>query len=162
MLTQERLKELLSYDPATGVFRWRVSLSNRAPSGSVAGCIRPDGYVQIMIDGKHYLAHRLAWLYVHGELAPQLDHADGNPSNNRISNLRPATQSQNNGNARKRSDNTSGKKGVSWHKRDKKWQSRIKHNGRQIYLGYFETAKAAHAAYCEKARELFGEFWHSG
>ena len=92
MLTQARLKKLLSYNTDTGEFRWRVTRRGAARAGSVAGCVRHDGYVRIAIDGKRYLAHRLAWLYVHGELVPELDHANGVRSDNRLDNLRPATR----------------------------------------------------------------------
>ena len=157
MLAQERLKELMSYDPAAGEFRWRVSRGPRR-AGSVSGCMNVRGYIQIKIDGKDYLAHRLAWLYVHGEFVQELDHINGIRTDNRISNLRPATRSQNNGNARKQSNNTSGLKGVSWYKRLQKWKAQITFNGRYIWLGIFDTREAAHAAYCAKSRELFGEF----
>ena len=158
MLTQERLKELLSYDPDTEEFRWRVTRGGTARAGSVAGYARPDGYIKIKIDGKFYLAHRLAWLYVHREFVPEIDHINGVLSDNRIANLRPATHSQNLGNGRKHSDNTSGFKGVHWDKRRKKWRAVIGHNSCQIHLGRFDTIEEAHAAYCDKARELFGEF----
>ena len=158
MLTQKRLKELLSYDPDTGEFRWRMTLNNRAPSGSVSGYVNHHGYVRIMIDKKTYQAHRLAWLYVYGEFVPELDHKNGVRSDNSISNLRPATRSQNLGNSRKPSTNRSGKKGVSWNESRQKWRADIQHNGRHIWLGRFDTSEAAHAAYCKAARELFGEF----
>ena len=157
MSTAERVRELLSYDPETGDFRWMVSRGGQR-AGSIARCVRHDGYVVIMIDRKLYYAHQLAWLYMHGELVSELDHINGIRSDNRIFNLRPATRTQNNGNSRKPKHNTSGFKGVCYHKRDKKWQAQIHHKGRQIWLGLFDTAEAAHAAYCEKANELFGEF----
>ena len=94
MISQEQLKELLSHDPVAGGFRWRVTRGGKR-AGSIAGRVRPYGYIHIKIDGKNYYAHQLAWLYVHGEFVPEINHIDCDPSNNRIANLRPATHSQN-------------------------------------------------------------------
>jgi hypothetical protein len=106
-LTAEYLRQLLSYDPDTGLFRWRVQLGFRGKVGAVAGTTHSKGYRQIRIDGRIYRAHRLAWLYIHGEWpSGGLDHIDGNPANNAIANLRPATQQQNVWSSRKRNDNT--------------------------------------------------------
>src|SRR5690606_28968194 len=121
MLTHERLTALFDYDPLTGVFLRRID-SGRARAGSTAGYRRSDGYIKVFAENRQWLAHRLAWFYVHGR-PPQsgIDHIDGNPSNNRIANLREATQSQNNANAKRPRHNTSGFKGVS--KSRGKWQA---------------------------------------
>ncbi len=111
--TYERVKEILSYDPATGLFKWIKTLSNRAQAGNVAGCYRKDGYLVIRFDGKLYLGHRLAWLLVTGNWPKQeIDHKDGNPSNNKWGNLREATHSENITNQAAHKNNKLGLKGV--------------------------------------------------
>lgn len=151
-----RLKELLQYDPETGVFTWK---RRRGAKRATAGCYNRLGYRLIGVDYDLHMAHRLAWLYVHGEWPPShIDHINGDPSDNRIANLRLATQSQNGANARLRSDNTSGYKGAYWFKPVKRWMSSICKDGKQVHLGYFDTAEQAHAAYMNAAKEMFGEF----
>lgn len=148
ILTQERLKELLSYDPETGVFIWVKPTSNRAKAGSVAGCLkRNDSYSQIQIDKKLYLAHKLVFLYVYGELpSREIDHINRVKHDNRLSNLRFCSRSENNQNTKIRSDNTSGAKGVSWSTFYKKWHAYIKVNGKRTHCGYFERFDDAVAA----------------
>ena len=96
-LTPERLRQVLHYDPETGIFTWRVSTSHRVKVGAAAGCLHKcDGRIYISIDGRKYMAHRLAWFYVHGAWPPAgIDHRDGVASHNWIDNLRPATQAEN-------------------------------------------------------------------
>lgn len=155
-LTAERPRELLHFDTCTGVFRWRRASNSRVLPWAVAGHVNPVlGYVQIGIDGKHYLAHRLAWYYVHGVWpADQLDHRDGVRSNNRMSNLREAGHAENGQNQTLRSDNTSGFLGVSWFKRDSNWKAQIRLNGTSYSLGYFDTPEEAHAAYLAAKKNL--------
>jgi hypothetical protein len=158
MLTAQRLRELLHYDPVTGIFHWRIAVARRVKVGDIAGSVHRDGYRQIMIDGRRYYAHHLAWLYVHGEWPPsELDHINGVPDDNRIANLRLATPSQNQWNQGNRKNNTSGFKGVGWHRR-RRWRAQIGINGRYIHLGYFATPEEAHQTYCAAAKERFGEF----
>lgn len=88
----------------------------------------------------------------------RVDHIDGDGLNNRRENLRPATSSQNNRNAKRRSDNTSGFKGVTWRRRERKWAAQIRVDGKNMYLGHFDSPEAAHAAYCKASAELHGEF----
>jgi hypothetical protein len=131
--------------------------------GKVAGCVRRRGYIFISIRGFGLIgAHRLAWIYTNGDIHPNLevDHRDGNPSNNAISNLRIATSSQQKRNRRVQSNNRSGLKGAHYHAihRGKKWRSQIKVDDRLIFLGYFHTADEAHVAYRDAAVEHFGEF----
>lgn len=159
-LTQQRLKELLSYDPETGLF---INLTQRRPQakiGSVAGCKNNNGYIRIMIDGKLYQSHRIAWLYVYGELPENdLDHINEIKDDNRICNLRLDTNQENPHNiSRPQVNNTSGFRGVSWHKWNKKWVARIKLNGKTQHLGFFDTAKEAHEAYLKAKREIH-TFW---
>lgn len=161
-LTQGRLRELLDYCPETGVFTRKVRAAN-VPAGAVAGCLRPSGYLVISIDDKLRRAHQLAWLYMTGEWPPRfLDHRDLNKSNNRWVNLRLATKSQNQANIGLTKSNASGLKGVSRYRAGEKygkpWQAGIGKDGKTFHLGHFPTKEDAHAAYCEAANKLFGEF----
>jgi hypothetical protein len=159
MLTQERLRELLDYDVETGEFRWKVSTTRSVKVGAIAGNLHRAGYRLIRIDRKARLAHRLAWLYVTGEWPPhEIDHIDLDKDNNRWTNLRLATRSENKANCRMPRTNTSGYKGVSWHRRSKKYVVHIGVNGKARHIGLFSTAEAAHAAYVKAAEEMFGEF----
>jgi hypothetical protein len=160
MLTAERLRDLLDYDPETGVFLWKKDGRGRTMRvGSVAGTMHSTGYTQINFGGEMWLAHRLAWLHVFGEWPrEQIDHINGNRADNRIINLREATLSQNAANRKCRDDNASGFKGVSLNKSLGKWNAGIKVNGNMIRLGVFETPEQAHAAYCAAADKLHGEF----
>jgi len=158
-ITQLRLKELLSYDPETGLFKWNVRRGRMAEAGSDAGSPNSAGYTSIVIEGRRYQAHRLAWLWVHGSFpAGFIDHINCVRDDNRISNLREATVSQNIANAGLRSDNSSGFRGVCWIKSAKKWQARIKWQKVAYTLGYFAEIADAKDAYAKAAAELFGEF----
>lgn len=162
MLTQATLHELLSYNPRTGVFVWRVNRMGSARAGDVAGSVKGrDGnfYLHIGIAPRTYQAHRLAFLYMTGAWpSGSVDHKDGNGLNNRWSNIRVASVSLNAANAKMPSTNTSGFKGVTFHKQVGRWQAQIKKNGQSIYLGLFDRPEDAHAAYVDKAKEIFGEF----
>lgn len=154
-LTQSRLKELLHYDPDTGVFTRRVQTSSRAMIGDVAGSLLPDGYRRIMIDGGKHRAHRLAWLYMTGEWPTnQLDHMNGVRDDNRIANLREATNAENKQNREISKNNRSGFMGVSWHKHTRKWVAHIQIAGSKKHLGLFTTPEAAHAAYLAAKADL--------
>ncbi|MGJ4857061.1 HNH endonuclease signature motif containing protein [Labrys sp. La1] len=116
-------------------------------------------YERIQIDGKAYRAHRLAWLYMHGEWpAEEVDHINGDKFDNRIANLRACSKSQNQANCGTGRNNTSGFKGVSWHKGRGMWVARIQVEGRPRSLGYHADKKVAAAAYDRAAKELFGAF----
>lgn len=156
-LTAERLRSLLSYCRLTGEFRWRVAKDRSIKPGDLAGNMRPNGYVIIGIDGRYYVAHRLAWLHVTGEWPKsQLDHRDLNKSNNRFVNLREATMSQNCANKRCQSNNLCGVKGVT--RVGGRYYARIRKHGILHHLGSFATAEEAGAAYLQAAHRLFGEF----
>lgn len=154
MLTAERLREVLIYE--AGVFRWRCSRGPRRP-GSVAGCANGEGYIVICIDGARHYAHRLAWLYVHGEWPEgEIDHRDRRKANNKIENLRDATRSENNANRAGQRANRL--KGAVWHKKAGRWMASIQVKGRSVYLGLHDTEEAAHAAYLAAAKEHYGVF----
>lgn len=173
MIDQQLLRELLSYDPETGVFIWRERTPdmfnegtgrhsrernckrwNSQWAGVVAGTNRADGYQFICVRNRRYRGHHLAFLYVYGRLPREIDHIDHDPANNRISNLREATRSQNMANSCARREF----KGVHWHKAARKWEAHITIDRRKHYLGLFESREAARDAYREAATEQFGEF----
>lgn len=161
MIDHDRLRELLRYDPVTGVFTWRVDrMRGRgvgnvvAQAGSVAGspC---NGYRYIQIDGRKYRAGRLAFLYMTGAWPKNMvDHRDLDPSNDRWENLRDATRSQNGANTKGLA--TVGLKGVT--KRGSAYRAQICRDGEVIHLGTFGDPVTAHAVYMTAARDLHGEF----
>lgn len=153
-LSAERLRELLHYDPETGVFTWRVNRW-RLRAGDQAGFVTVRGRVLIRVDQYAHKAHRLAWFYVHGEWPEKgIDHIDGNPANNRIANLRLTNQSENLQNQRRpHKGNASGYLGVSWVKDRGKWEAKIKHDGRTVHLGRFAAPEDAYAAYLTAKRK---------
>jgi HNH endonuclease/AP2 domain len=165
-LTAAQLRAVLDYDPDTGLFRWRPRMNcrpewNTRYAGKVAGTpTKYLGYIQIGIYGRLYLAQRLAWLWMTGEwsASSDLDHRDTDTTNNRWSNLREATSSQNKMNVARRSDNTSGYKGVSLDKRRNKWVAEVMIGKKTHYLGQFDTAEEAHAARTEAATRLHLDF----
>ena len=158
MLTAERLRDLMSYDPETGIFRWKVRGKGRRFNDPV-GFSNFSGYLRVSIDERRFLMQRLAWLYVTGEWpSAEIDHINSDRADNRWANLRPATAAQNRANMRMRASNRARVKGVRYRPDMAKWEARICKNYRQIYVGAFKTAEEAHAAYYAKARELFGEF----
>ena len=158
-LTQERLKQVVSYCPESGEFTW-MGARPSTPLGEIAGhTSKKTGYRLIGIDGDLYLAHRLAWLYMHGEFPPaSIDHADRDRANNAFANLRAATQSQNAFNSPARSTNRSGFKGVSWCARTSKWRATATINGKQRSLGRHKELKSAVDAYITFAKANHGEF----
>ena len=156
MITQERLKELFNYDPETGYFTNQIS-RGRACGGYRAGSPSGHGYRKIRIDYEGYYEHHLAWFYVYGEWPEELDHRDGNGSNNAISNLRCATRTQNNFNA-ERATGMSGLKGAYLDSRSLQWYSKIQLGGYQKHLGMFNTPEEAHKAFMDAVERHHGEF----
>ena len=154
MLTQTRVKEVLRYEPESGKFFWLVQPGKRSDLlGKHAGTAHNRGYRAIVIDGVKYAEHRLAWFYVYGEFPKeQLDHINRNRTDNRITNLREATRSQNMANSNSKKNKL---KGAFWNKQTQRWMALIN-------LGSFDTAEEAHAAYCSAARIRHGEFFFRG
>lgn len=166
-LTAERLRQLFTYDPQTGLFSRLMAPRPQAAHyvGQPVGYIKPGpvsaggGYLMVSADGGSYRAHRLAWLYMTGEWPEaDVDHRDRDRQNNRWANLRAATRSQNIHNMGMRERNTSGRKGAIWDAHRGKWQARITINGKHAFLGRFETRDAAGDAYDAAAEKHFGDF----
>jgi len=137
-LTQTKLKESLKYDPDTGLLR-RKKRRGKLKIGEPAGTVRTDRYVLIHIEGEKYYAHRLAWLYVYGYLPEnEIDHINRNAADNRLCNLREVSRQCNAKNYGNRKDNTSGIKGVSWNKKERRWTPCIELDGKQHHLGSYK------------------------
>jgi hypothetical protein len=153
-LTAERLRELLHYDPETGIFMWREPGKKRV-AGRPAGSVDTAGYRLIRLDGKLFRANRLAWLHTHGRWPDgHIDHISGDVSDDRIANLRDATRSVNAQNMRQASSkNATGFLGVSV-VRGRYYAARIAVDGKPRHIGCFDTPEAAHAAYIEAKRRL--------
>ena len=154
MLTQERLKELFFYDQETGFFT-RIAGVKGHQAGLVSNCKNVKGYVQIMVDYKNYTAHRLAWLYVHGRWPHnQIDHINRIKDDNKITNLREATNSENQINIQVRKHNTSGITGVVKDSKSNKWVAQIIRNNKKYYLGRHSSVSEAAKAVAKKDDEL--------
>ena len=153
-LTQERLKELLHYDPETGVFTWKVRRGGAA-LGSVAGTIKRDGYRHIGLLGRYMLAHRIVWFLMFGVLPKQIDHINGNRDDNRASNLRECNAFQNMQNRSPVVKNISGARGVHPSRSlTNPWRALIRVNRKIVHLGNFSTVEAAACAYVEAKANL--------
>ncbi len=149
-IAYDEVNEKIRYNPITGEL-FRIE--------RIAGFNEKGGYRRICINGKSYVAQRLAWLLHHGEWPSGfVDHIDGNPSNNKISNLRIVSQSQNCMNTKIGSANTSGHKGVYWDKRYKKWRAQIGFNSKKIWLGWFDNIEDAIKARKIAESKFHGEF----
>jgi acetylornithine deacetylase/succinyl-diaminopimelate desuccinylase-like protein len=146
------LRTILHYNSDTGVFVW----IGKQHGGCVAGTTTANGYIRIAIECVGFHAHRLAWIMHYGtiEASAHVDHINGDAKDNRIANLRLVNSKQNQENSRRPKNNTTGFKGVARY-RDK-YRSYICHNRRQIHLGIYDTAKEAHAAYCDAAKNMLG------
>ena len=157
MITAEELREQLNYDPETGVFTRRVRSSTRIRIGDVAGWSDKEGYVRIRVLNRVRAAHRLAWLHVHGVWPPnEIDHINGMRGDNRISNLREATHAENCRNRKKPRTGRCALKGV--YMKGARFCAKIKMNGKQTHIGYYDTEEEAHAAYMAAAEKEFGAF----
>lgn len=161
-LTVDLLNELFEYDKETGDLIWKACRSRRVKVGDIAGTVNSKGYIKLDVNYKKYLAHRLVFLMHKGYLPKTIDHINGNPADNRIQNLRAVTAGQNQHNRKLNKNNTSGFKGVSWHKRTKRWGACICLEGKRIYLGLFNTPEEADAVVRKAREELHGSFANHG
>lgn len=156
MIELERLKRLLTYCEHTGVFTWNMTKGPSRKLGSIAGSIDSSGHRQIKIDGKCYSAHRLAWFYFHGVWPTnQVDHKNNIRDDNQLTNLREATNAQNQQNGRLKKNGT-GFKGVI--KKGNKWGALITVCKKHVWLGSFRHIEQAAAAYDWASVKYFGEF----
>ena len=161
-ITSEYLREQMRYDPETGDLWWRVPTPNRRIDRPAGGGTGSGKYRQIEFAGRRvYYVHRLVWLYVHGEWPEHaIDHINGDPTDNRIANLREADAPRNGQNRPRQANNRSGFKGIYLKnaKLSKPWTAEIAAHGKRHRLGYFATPEEAHEAYKEAAARLHGEF----
>lgn len=162
MLTAERARQVVSYDPTTGVMTWTESKNWRRKVGGIAGTKSNQHgrtYVVVSVDSKSYRAHRLAWLLVHGRWPNgDIDHKNGDTLDNRLENLRECTRAENLWNMKRPDRNNSGVKGVHWDRRDQRWVATITVRGTVHCLGYFRDKADAASARAKAATELHGEF----
>lgn len=156
-LTQERLKDLMHYDPDSGVFTRLKSASNRVV-GEVAGGITKDGYRLIKIDGAQYRCARLVFLYMTGRMPLQADHINRIRNDDRWSNIREADNGQNNANKNLQKNNTSGVKCVSWDSRRNLWHVRVHFDGKQRHIGYFDDFELAGLVASEARAKAYRDF----
>ncbi len=155
-LNAASIREQLDYDPETGNFKWKMSRPGIIPGQSPKMKATKWGYLRITILGVTTMAHRLAWLHHYGRWPEgDIDHANRDRGDNRITNLREATRSQNLANKKTRRN---GLKGVTFHKHRGRWSARANKDGKAHHFGYFDTEEEAHAAYCTGAVKLHGEF----
>lgn len=161
-LTQSKLKNLLHYDPDTGVFTWKNPAGTKTKPGDIAGCASKHlGYRYITVLNKRRLAHRLAWVYMTGRWPEdQIDHINGERDDNRWVNLREADQSQQCGNSALRSDNKAGARGVYWCKEKRKWAVDLQYQGRRYRLGRYTDFEEA-TELSELARQMFYETFYT-
>lgn len=158
MHTQEQLKQLVRYDPETGyLYRFNKNGTERLISGT-----NSSGYIQTTIEGIFYYGHRLAWLIYYGIVPEYIDHANRDRSDNRLSNLRDASMSQNIANAKTRIDSVLGIKGVFYRARSNRYYARIGNGKNKVSLGGHDTAEQAGQAYAEAAQKRYGEFARFG
>lgn len=166
-LTVEIVREFFAYDPLTGALTWRFRARshfsgdrehktwNTRFAGKPAGSIDGHGYRYVRVHGSPFKVHRLAWVHQFGVWpAGDVDHINGDVSDNRLPNLRDVSHARNCRNQTLRCTNTSGFTGVSWNSGMRKWQAYVKKDGRKYHLGYFERIEDAHSAYAKRAREL--------
>lgn len=153
IIALQRLREVLTYDPESGVFT-RNSTVGGSLAGSVAGYKAPDNRIKIYIDGKNYNAHRLVWMYVHGYMPDDdIDHIDGNPSNNCLANLRKVSHQVNLQN-RKGPTKANGLGVMGVIRNKKRFGAQIKVDGKRVWLGTYDTPELAHSVYMQARRKF--------
>ena len=155
MLNRMRLVHLLDYDKNTGIFTRKVSV-RKDRVGTIAGAPNGFGHIQIRLDGVLYMAHRLAWMWMYGDWPhTNIDHINGIPGDNRISNLRLATPKENQENVKRRIDNSSGVRGINWSKTHNRWIARVQHFKRRIFVGSFDSLFEAVCAVKSVRNQIF-------
>lgn len=158
MITSEILKEIVDYDPGTGIFKRKIKSSNQK-AGVVLGTKNSGGYLIAMIGGKRHSLHRLAWLYFYGRMPNgDIDHINGVRDDNRIDNLRECSRSKNCMNKKINSNNVSGVKGVGWHAQSGKWRARIMTGYKSVFLGRFDSVEEAEKAIVEVRNKMHKDF----
>jgi hypothetical protein len=162
MITQQELKELLHYNPETGIFTWKVSTARRVSSGDVAVTKRKDGYIQIKLNNELILSHRLIWIYMYGYLPKYIDHINGQRDDNRIINIREVSNQQNSLNSKISKNNTSGIKGVYWDKSRNKWTVRLSIDGKCKFFKRFDDIDLAKLVIEEVRNKYHGKYANHG
>ena len=148
------IKSILNYEPSTGLFTW-VARRGKVKANSIAGYVDKDGYVRIGVNYKQYYAHTLAWLYVYDSWPSlEIDHKNQIKNDNRIKNLRQVTRSENSQNKQLQKNNSSGFRGVDWHKTNQKWRAKIKIKNQLYHRGYFDSIEDAAKAYQAASEKL--------
>jgi hypothetical protein len=155
--TQSRLRELFNYDAQTGILTRRKRAA-MMPAGSVVGTINHNGYRNVRADGRMYSAHRLIWVYQYGELPREIDHINGDGSDNCLANLRECTRSENNMNRDANRTNTSGIRCVTWRATRQTWVAIVRLNGKTAYESEFKNIEDARTAVTSARRTLHGKF----
>jgi hypothetical protein len=164
MISQQYLHETFDYRDDGVLVRKIATSGPHGRIGTVVGFFIEDttrpgkGYMATQIKGEHYCIHKLIWMWHHGDMPEHLDHIDRDTRNNRIENLRVATAGQNMCNRRKFRNNTSGHRGVSWHKRSGRWMAYVNVDKKRVHLGYFNDLEAAAVAASEARNSLHGQF----
>lgn len=155
-----KIQEFISYNPETGAMTWKKVLGNRTQAGSACGAnVDSKGYNRVCFDKKQYRAHRIAWAIFYGEEPiKQVDHINGDKTDNRIVNLRLATNTENSRNAKCSRNNSSGKTGVTYHRNAKKWVAQIVVNRKNHYLGLFDKKEDAIKTRIQAEVLYFGAF----
>ena len=161
--TIERLKKVFEYKD--GILYWKVKphpMAFRVKAGDIADNIKSNGYKSVFVDGKAYPSHRIVYKIFNGNFDGFIDHIDGNPSNNKIENLRIATAQENQRNAKLRKDNTSGVKGVSFDKSKGTWRVRLQINKKPKIFGNFKDLEFAELVAMEARDKYHGKFANHG
>lgn len=168
------LHQCFTYNPESGVLTWKVrprdhfasewswTVFNKTWAGNETGTPSKHGYLKVCLNGKTLLAHHIVWCLCTGDWSTtELDHIDGVPQNNRIENLRQATDSQQAINRGKPKNNTSGFKGVYWHQPANRWYAQITKEGKTKHLGFFDNPEQAHLVRLVAAEQIHGEYARS-
>lgn len=157
MISSQEVRRLFMYNYCTGKLYNRYHRGYQAPKGAEVGWLDEKGYSRTKVRGQTYFLHKLIWLYNYDEYPDEIDHRDGNSSNNSLDNLRKASRTENLANA-DFATGMSGTRGVTRHPTKPKWRSRISRGGQRYLLGDFDTKEEAHQAYREAADKLFGNY----